>query len=221
MFATKIAYRTLVAALLISLCASIAQAQTTEFTYQGKLTDSGAPVSGNYDLQFRLFDIASGGVPLGTQTKSNLLVTSGIFTAQLDFGGNFKGAARFLEIAVKVAGSPDPFTVLSPRQPITSTPYAIRSLEANAADTATNSAQLGGVSASQYVITSDPRLSDARPPTAGSASYIQNATAPQSSSNFNISGDGTANIFNAATQFNLGGLRALSANGNFNFFCGL
>lgn len=58
------------------------------------------------------------------------------------------------------------------------------------ATNASNSAQLGGVAASSYVLTSDSRLSDARPPTAGSANYIQNTTSQQTA-NFNISGNGT------------------------------
>jgi hypothetical protein len=37
----------------------------------------------------------------------------------------------------------DPFTTLSPRQQITSTPHAIRTLTAAIADTATNATQLG------------------------------------------------------------------------------
>ena len=32
------------------------QAQTTGFTYQGKLGDAGAPANGSYDFQFKLFD---------------------------------------------------------------------------------------------------------------------------------------------------------------------
>src|SRR5438874_3325316 len=45
---------------------------------------------------------------------------------------------------------------------------------------------------------------------AGSGNYIQNATSQQGSSNFNISGNGTANVFDAATQFNLAGARVLA-----------
>src|SRR5262249_41439071 len=60
----------------------------------------------------------------------------------------------------------------------------------NSATNATNATQLGGVPAVQYVQTSDPRLSDSRPPTAGSSNYIQNTAVAQSSSNFNISGNG-------------------------------
>ncbi|PYS57659.1 MAG: hypothetical protein DMF74_25475, partial [Acidobacteria bacterium] len=94
------------------------------------------------------------------------------------------------------------FTLLTPRQQVTSTPYAIRSANASSADTATNATnatnastatnatQLGGIAASQYVQTNDSRLSDARTPTPGSSNYIQNTASAQASSNFNISGNG-------------------------------
>ena len=50
---------------------------------------------------------------------------------------------------------------------------------------------LGGLAASQYVLTNDARLSDARDPLPGSANYVQNGTSPQAAS-FNITGGGTA-----------------------------
>src|SRR5204863_5854765 len=127
-----------------------------------------------------------------TQTVSNVAVSGGIFTASLDFGANvFPGASRFLEISARPSGAQS-FALLTPRQPITATPYALRSLNATTADVATNAQQLGGVAASQFVQSSDTRLSDARTPTAGNSNYIQNSTSPQAASNFNISGDGTA-----------------------------
>src|SRR5438132_8658943 len=69
------------------------------------------------------------------------------------------------------------------------------------------------------VWTSAPLSTSDIPP--GSGNYIQNATGQQSSSNFNISGNGTANVFDAATQFNLGGSRVLSNTGNANLFAGV
>lgn len=211
---------------LKSLCVSVAclcavfachvNAQTTAFTYQGKLTDAGNPAAGNYDLQFKLFDALNGGTQQGsTFTNPMVVVSNGIFTVTLDFGASvFPGANRWLEVGVRPAGSVNPYTVLAPRQPITSTPYAIQSLNA------TNAAQLGGVTANQYVTV-----------TSGATSYIQNQNSgmPQPTSNFYISGNGTAdgtlsgNVVNAATQFNLGGSRMLSgdvANGTGNTFAG-
>jgi hypothetical protein len=165
-------------------------AQTTSFSYQGKLTDGGNPASGTYDLQFALFDSLSGGSQIGsTVTLAATVVTGGIFTVQLDFGNAFPGANRFLEQSVRPAGG-GTFTLLTPRQRITSTPYSIRSATTANADNAT---QLGGVVASQYVQTNDSRLSDPRPPTPSSSNYIQNATSQQANTNFNISGNGVIN----------------------------
>lgn len=124
--------------------ASAALGQTTGFTYQGRLADGGTPASGVYDMKFRLTD--AGGNPQGspdivTLDDPGVQVTNGVFTVQLDFGaGAFDGNARFLEISVR-PHSADPnspsYTTLSPRQQITSTPYAMRSSTAAAADTAT------------------------------------------------------------------------------------
>jgi hypothetical protein len=189
--------------MLFTLCAVTALAQTSSFTYQGRLTDGGTAANGNYDLQFALFD--SGGAQVGTtQTSSNVLVSAGIFTVSLDFGaGAFSGAPRFLEISARLTGAGS-FTTLAPRQQITSTPYAIRSLNASSADTVT----VSGVPS-------------------GSGNYIQNATTQQASANFNISGNGTAGgtlsaeTVNAATQYNIGGNRVFSVGGLSNTFAGI
>ncbi|HEX8351802.1 MAG TPA: tail fiber domain-containing protein [Pyrinomonadaceae bacterium] len=130
--------------LCLLFTASAALGQTTSFTYQGRLSDGSTPAGGVYDMKFRLYD--ADGNPQGspdTVTLDNpgVQVTNGLFTVQLDFGaGAFNGGARLLEISVR-PHSADPntpaYTTLSPRQPITSTPYAVRSITAGAADTAT------------------------------------------------------------------------------------
>lgn len=202
---------------LCLMCLSTAFAQSTEFTYQGKLNDGATPANTNYDFEFRLFSVDTGGAAIATLQRLGVSVSNGVFSVKLDFGAQFTGAARWLEIAVKPAGSGGGFQQLLPRQPVSSSPYSIRSLNAATADTATNatlasnSQQLGGVAANQYVLTSDARLSDARNPLPNSPNYIQNTTNPQASSNFNISGTGSADVVNAVTQFNIGGNRVLSS----------
>src|SRR6476660_4345695 len=199
--------------LLVGLSGGAARGQSTGFTYQGRLTDGGIPANGNYDLQFALFDATDGNNQIGqTKIVSSVPVSAGVFTVTLDFGANaFSGANRFLEISARPSGA-GTFTLLTPRQPITSTPYAVRSLSTASAD---NAQQLAGVAASQYVKTDDARLSDARDPKAGNSNYVQNTTNPQAATNFNISGNGTAggtlsgNTVNAATQYNLGGQTVL------------
>jgi len=74
---------------LLLYVSTTAFAQGTVFTYQGKLTDSATPANGQYDFQFKLFDTQTvgTGTQLGTTlTVSNVTVTAGIFTVQLDFG---------------------------------------------------------------------------------------------------------------------------------------
>src|ERR1019366_5509524 len=112
---------------LAILCASnFARGQGTAFTYQGQLNDNGAPASGNYDLQFTIFDVDSGGIQvLDPLTNSAVGVSNGLFTVPLDFGaGVFGGTARWLEIGVRTDNTSN-FTTLSPRQALTATPYAI------------------------------------------------------------------------------------------------
>jgi hypothetical protein len=95
------------------------------FTYQGRLTDGGDAANGTYDLRFSLYDAAAGGGQVGLAvTNTSMAVSNGTFTVLLDFGASaFDGAARWLEVAVR-QGTND-FTVTSPRQPVTPTPYAI------------------------------------------------------------------------------------------------
>ena len=113
------------------------QAQTTAFTYQGKLTDSAAAANGQYDFLFTVWGSDTGGLPVsGDILLENVQVTSGIFTVNLDFGtAPFDSLTdNHLEIKVRPGVSVGAFTVLSPRQRITSSPYSIKTLKANSAD---------------------------------------------------------------------------------------
>jgi hypothetical protein len=104
---------------------STAFAQGTAFTYQGRLNDGGTPANGSYDVTFALYSVSSGDSAIaGPITNSAVAVLNGLFTATLDFGANFPGADRWLEIAVRPENTGD-FITLSPRQQLTATPYAI------------------------------------------------------------------------------------------------
>lgn len=162
---------------LLGCIANVWAQPTSAFTYQGKLTEAGNPANGDYELEFKLYDAPNVGT--GTQQGATLqrdpvTASAGVFTVTLDFGANvFSGADRFLEIGVRPDGSASAYTVLSPRQPITSSPYAIQTL---------NSQQLGGLPAS---------------------GFIQNSSSPQAGANFNIGGKGTAaslDVNGAVTQ---------------------
>ena len=105
---------------------STLHAQSSAFTYQGRLADGANAASGVYDLRFTIYETSGGStVVAGPVTNSAAAVSNGLFTATLDPGpGVFTGAERWLEIAVRT-NSASLFTILSPRQKITATPYAI------------------------------------------------------------------------------------------------
>ena len=164
----------------------------------------GAPASGDFDFQFRLFDAAAGGTQQGSAIEQlNVTVANGDYTVNLDFGATvFSGADRFIEVRFRPAGS-GLYTVLTPMQQITSVPYSIRSLVATTAEglsaTCANcvtSSQIQNVQGSH--VTGSPagsQISGVIPVgsvPAGSSNYIQNSTNQQPISNFIISGDGTA-----------------------------
>ncbi len=232
--------RVVIAAIAVLLGASIGIAQSTAFTYQGRLTNAGVPASGPYDMRFLLFDTADVGT--GTQQGAavndpSVQVASGIFSVELDFGAEvFDGSARYLEIGVRTAGSQGPYTTLSPRRSISSTPYSVRSVTAAAAD-GLSAVCVNCVTSGQIESVDGTQILGAIPvesvPT-GSGNYIQNSVAALRAGKgavqdggFDISGDGTvagtlsANIVNAGTQYNIGGSPVLSlGSGVDNLFVG-
>ncbi|MFN0134948.1 MAG: hypothetical protein ACKVS9_02400 [Phycisphaerae bacterium] len=124
--------RDLLCGLTAIAAASTVFAQTaigTAFSYQGQLRDNDAPASGDYDLQFRLFNDST---QVGsTICVDNVAVVDGLFTVALDFGSQFDGNKRSLEIGVRPAGSigdcaSGGYTTLAPRQSITPAPYALK-----------------------------------------------------------------------------------------------
>lgn len=124
--------------LLLTATSGVAQTSTT-ITYQGQLQESGGQHNGNPDMKFRLFDSLSLGNQLGvTVDLPGVPVSDGLFQVELDFVQGrmgsidqiFDGSPLFLEIMVDNQ-------ILSPRQLITSTPYAIHAgsaAEASVAD---------------------------------------------------------------------------------------
>lgn len=185
-----------------------ASAQTTTFTYQGSLKSAGVAATGSYDFEFALFDALSGGSQVGsTITALAVPVTGGAFSVPLNFGSQYPGADRYLEIRVRSAGG-GAFTILVPRQQVSSSPYSVKSVSA---DTALNATQFGGLAPTDFV---------------------RNSTTQQTA-NLNISGNGTIggdltvagslslNIVNAQTQYNLGGNRLISTPATDNLFVGI
>ena len=127
---TKI-FKTLITFFAVVLCfdpVGLAEPVGTAFTYQGRLIDANQAAGGLYDFQFKLFDSESDGNQLGADdNKLEVKVFDGYFTVELDFGGVFDGNDRWLEIGVRPGDQNDPnaYSLLSPRQKVTQTPYAL------------------------------------------------------------------------------------------------
>ena len=125
--------KTISASLLVGiLCrvltpVDLATAQGTTFTYQGRLTSGTNVANGVYDFEFMIYNTnAAGNVIGGPLTSAATGVTNGVFTVTLDFGSApFDGNTRWLELGVRTNDG-GAFITLTPRQPLTATPYAIR-----------------------------------------------------------------------------------------------
>lgn len=111
------------ALLLFYAAASSAQ---TSFTYQGRLDSSGQPFSGTVGMDFRLYDEESDGLPIATQLGNSVQIDQGLFQVELDFGTQDYSGQLWLEITVNGQ-------VLSPRQAISKTPFAIQAGQAQVA----------------------------------------------------------------------------------------
>ncbi len=137
----------------VAFCVNVS-AQTTAFTYQGRLADTTIPQgNGSYRMKFRLFDALTNGNQIGAEQNALVSVNNGTFAVTLDFTETpfLTGQTRFLEIQVGE-------TTLSPRQKLSSVPYAVRALSSGVAD---NANSLGGVAANQYVLSGAPSINAA------------------------------------------------------------
>jgi hypothetical protein len=193
-------------------------AQTNEFTYQGKLTDSGMS-SPTYDFEFRLCTAESAGncsipTPAGVllefKQRLGVPVLNGIFTVKLDFDAtHFTGAERSLEILVRrdLGGS---WTTLSPRQKITSSPYSIKSVTSTAADS---------LSAACVLCITDPHIqSIAGSKVTGTVAIANGGTGSSTQSFVDLSSN-QPNIFGAKTfrnNTNFSGVATFSNSAVFN-----
>jgi hypothetical protein len=118
----------------VLLCTAFALADAPKMvTYQGLLTDdTGSPVAdGNYGLTFRLYDAATGGTQLWSETHPSVTVQNGLFKVHLgsvsilslDFD-----APYWLE--VQVGGG----AAQVPRVQLSSAPYSFMALDSDQVD---------------------------------------------------------------------------------------
>lgn len=109
-----------------------AQPVDSSLTFQGQLKQAGKSVNDACDVHIGLWDAATNGILVATNSFANVDVVDGLFTLALDFGSAaFSGDARWLEISVACPAGVASFETLSPRQPLTAAPYALHALNAS------------------------------------------------------------------------------------------
>ena len=130
--------RVIFAFLCAVFVASAVQAEPAgqAFTFQGRLSDGGAWVTGSYDFVFELYDGPSlAAVQIGpTVSRCGVVVEEGLFTVDLDFGAVFAGDALWLRLLVGPPGACSDdllLTELAPFQRVRPAPYALFALSGN------------------------------------------------------------------------------------------
>ncbi len=141
----------------------------TLMNFQGRLTNSAGNVvaNGSYNMIFRIYDAASGGTLLWTETRDDVnrvTVTNGLFSVKLGevtalsastFANN---ASLYFEIQLanpatatcSFSGCATYETPMTPRSQLATSAYAFNATNAEAATTASNATNLGGVAAANY-----------------------------------------------------------------------
>lgn len=128
-------------------CCSAASASVPRLiNYQGRLTDAqGQPLTGAYDVTFRIYDAQTAGNLLWQETHAGVVVDKGLFNVVLGSVAVLNPAfdnPYYLEI--KVGNE-----AMSPRQPITSSGFAIRS------EAADDSLKFAGKTPENFVFSGD------------------------------------------------------------------
>ena len=211
---------------LLACGAAVINAQTSAFTYQGRLNDGATAATGTYDFQFKVFTAVTGGTQQGiTVTKTAVPVISGIFTVQIDPSVSpfVSGDNRFLEISVRLNGSGAGYTTLTPRQQITSAPYSVQAVNSQYSTTLTGNFS-GDVSGTQTATVVNSVGGQSAANVASATQLITSATSANTSNTLvrrDASGNFSAGTVNAATQFNIGDQRVLGVAGTDNLFLGL
>ena len=136
-------------ALMMSLPTMAAPPQT--INYQGYLTNpGGTAVNSAVVMTFKLYNVASGGSALWTETQTSVAVSNGNFNAVL--GSQVPIPLPFdvpywLTVTINADGE------MSPRQPLAASPYAFRAASLDGVATITGAQITGTISAANLAVT--------------------------------------------------------------------
>lgn len=201
-----------IALLLLSGWAASARAAATpqRIDFQGKLLNaSNNPRNGTVLLNFRLYDVPTGGTSLWSEQHPTVTVSNGVFAVQLGSytaltPGLFAGASAYVEIDVDPAGA-EPLETLSPRHQLLMSPYAFTA--ARLTDTGDVPIQ-AGLAYSTFTAAGDLNLAPGGDLTlSGAAGYVNTGSSVNASAFFG-NGSGLTGlpqaVFGAALNYTAG-----------------
>ena len=141
--------------IILTFSYSMALAVPGLISYQGRLTDNaGEPLNGNYLMRFELYNSSNVGSSLWNETQ-DVNVSSGMYDVHLGSSSplpqNLFANNNVLYLQVSIRNTSGVYEVLSPRQRLTSAPYALQTANADT---------LGGITPGSFADAS--HLHDAR-----------------------------------------------------------
>ena len=175
--------------------ASVTLAQNTAFEHRGFATDGTTPLNGNYDVRLVLYTDETGPTQVGNPIDfPDFAFVNGFFTAYLTFGTMpFTTQAQlYLGVMYKPVGSGLPYVWAANREPLRTSPFALRAHHATTAGYAVTADSVGGI----YP-----------------ASIVQNNTSgtPQQGVTVNVGGDVSGFNINSQNAYHIGFDRVLDA----------
>ncbi len=194
---------------------AIATAATSNtVNFQARLMNASGSIvaDGNYNVEFKLYNASSGGTALWTEDYTStsgtgssdvrIHVANGYLSTALGSVTSFPGTidwSQDLYLTMNIGGvGTGSFPgigdgEMSPRIHLTAVPYAFRAGQATQLASGTSTLSFTNPNNGRTITLPDASGEVCvEGSTACNASYIQNTTSPQSSSNFNISGTGIA-----------------------------
>lgn len=107
------------------------QISEEEVAIQGNLQDMGTDANGSFDFETCVCDVDDcNPSPLSCTQNTNIPVTNGNYNYKVNFGTSvWDGNPRWFRIGVRRLAT-DPYTILSPTQMISASPYAIYTFKA-------------------------------------------------------------------------------------------
>ncbi|MCC7109118.1 MAG: hypothetical protein IT382_07515 [Deltaproteobacteria bacterium] len=125
----------------LALLGLAAPAAANGFSFAGELHDGAQPFNGSADFELALYDVATGGAPLWSESQSGVQVVGGVFA--LDVGSESPlppSVARTLGLYLEVVVEGD---ALAPRARLGAVPVAERAVVAGSVDQADDALALG------------------------------------------------------------------------------